>query len=249
MTSILLFVVGCGGSSSSTSAPASPPTPTAAPTRPPALRVATPSAVSGAPSPSPSPKARSLTYVAIGASDTVGVGASDPARDGWVPQFARMLGAETRVRNLGVSGTVLSTALAEQLPQAIREQPDLVTVWLAVNDLNAQVPLERYAADLDSLLGALQRQTHARVLVANVPDLGVVPAYRDLDVPALRKEVGRWNVAIADLARRHAATVVDLYAEYAELAANPTYISGDGFHPSSAGYRRIAELFYSAATT
>jgi len=28
----------------------------------------------------------------------------------------------------------------------------------------------------------------------------------------------------------------------AELGAHPEYISGDGFHPSSAGYRRIADL-------
>src|SRR5712691_3893159 len=112
-----------------------------------------------------------LTYVAIGASDAVGVGARDPVTEGWVPRLGARLGADARVVNLGVSGSTLSQALDEQLGPAIDAQPDVVTVWLAVNDLNARVSLERYAADLDMLLGRLEA-THARVLVGNVPDLG-----------------------------------------------------------------------------
>jgi lysophospholipase L1-like esterase len=198
------------------------------------------------PSPSPSVPAKSLTYVAIGASDTVGVGANNPQTEGWVPRLATKLGPGTRVRNLGVSGTVLSTALAEQAPVAVREQPDLVTVWLAVNDMNARVPLETYAADLERLLTMLQR-TGATILIANVPDLRLVPTYRDQDSTALRAEVQRWNVAIAAAAQRHNANVVDLFAHYKELAARPELVSGDGFHPSSAGYARVADLFYDAA--
>jgi acyl-CoA thioesterase I len=188
-----------------------------------------------------------LVYVAIGASETVGVGASDPSRDGWVPQLAQLLGPRTLVRNLGVSGTLLSTATKDQLPVAVQEQPDLVTVWLAVNDLNAHVPLERYSADLDTLLASLARQTPARVLVGNVPDLPRVPAYQAVDPVSLRAELERWNTVIAEVAGRHGAVVVDLYAGYAEVGSHPEYISADGFHPSTAGYARLGEMFYEAA--
>ncbi|MBV9580206.1 MAG: hypothetical protein JO057_16585, partial [Chloroflexi bacterium] len=41
---------------------------------------------------SPPAAARPITYVAIGASDAVGVGAADPEKDGWVPQFGARLG-------------------------------------------------------------------------------------------------------------------------------------------------------------
>ena len=74
---------------------------------------------------------------------------------GWVPRLAQLLGAGTRLRNLGVSGTLIHTALQDQVPAAVREQPDLITVWLAVNDLDAHTSLESYSADLDSLLGTL----------------------------------------------------------------------------------------------
>src|SRR5438132_474010 len=131
-----------------------------------------------------------LTYVAIGASDAVGIGASDPQTEGWVPRFGARLGSDVRVINLGVSGSTLSQALEEQLGPALDAQPDVVTVWLAVNDLNARVPLDHYAADLDTLLGQLET-THARVLVGNVPDLGGLAAYRGIDAQPLKVEVDR----------------------------------------------------------
>jgi lysophospholipase L1-like esterase len=47
---------------------------------------------------------------------------------------------------------------------------------------------------------------------------------------------------IRDASERHGALLVDLYTGAPELADNPDYVSADGFHPSSAGYQRIAEL-------
>jgi lysophospholipase L1-like esterase len=184
--------------------------------------------------------------VAIGASETVGAGATDPAHDGWVPQLAQLLGPQTRLRNVGDSGTLLSTALLDQLPFAVQELPVLVTAWLALNDLNARVPLERYAADLDTLLASLARQTSARILVGNVPDLAQMPA-ASVDPVLLRAVLTRWNAVIAQIAARHGAVVVDLYAGYAELGSHPEYLSADGFHPSTAGYARVGEMFYAAA--
>src|SRR5215469_11974379 len=105
--------------------------------------------------------ARPLTYVSIRAADAVGVGAANPETDGWVARFGVRLGNNVHVVNLGVSGSTLAQALAEQAGPAVDAQPDVVTVWLAVNDLNARVPLNTYAANLDTLLGDLDT-THAR---------------------------------------------------------------------------------------
>lgn len=182
------------------------------------------------------------TYVAIGASDAVGVGAADPTTEGWVPRFGARLGSEARVINLGVSGSTLSQALSEQLGPALDAQPDVVTVWLAVNDLNARVPLEQYAVDLDTMLGQLET-THARVLVGNVPDLGGLAAYRGVDAGPLKAEVDRWNQVIANTTARHGATLVDLYSRWQEIAEHPEYLSADGFHPSSEGYQALADVF------
>jgi lysophospholipase L1-like esterase len=182
------------------------------------------------------------TYVAIGASDAVGVGARDPEADGWVTRFGAQLGANVRIVNLGVSGSTLSQAIDEQLGPALDAQPDVVTVWLAVNDLNARVPLGQYAADLDLLLTQLDT-THARVLVGNVPDLAPLAAYRGIDPAPLRMEVDRWNQVISETTARHGDTLVDLNARWQQLAEHPEYLSADGFHPSSEGYQALAEVF------
>src|SRR5260370_34385412 len=186
--------------------------------------------------------ARPVTYVAIGASDAVGVGAKDPITEGWVPRLGARLGPEARVINLGVSGSTLAQALDEQLGPALDAQPHIVTVWLAVNDLNARVSLDKYAADLDTLLGQLEA-THAQVLVGNVPDLGGLAAYRGIDAKPLRAEVDRWNTVIADTTARHGDTLVDLYSSWQEVARHPEYLSADGFHPSSEGYQALADVF------
>ena len=185
---------------------------------------------------------RPLTYVAIGASDAVGVGAHDPETEGWVPRFGTRLGSNVRVVNLGISGSTLAQALDEQIGPALDAQPDVVTVWLAVNDLNSRVPLERYAADLDALLGQLET-SHARVLVGNVPDLGRLAAYRGIDPLPLQAEVARWNQVIADTTARHGDALVDLYARWQQVADHPEYLSADGFHPSSEGYQALADVF------
>ena len=188
---------------------------------------------------------RPLTYVAIGASDAVGVGVADPETQGWVPQFGASLGPNTRVVNLGVSGSTLGQALREQVGPAVDAHPDVVTVWLAVNDVNARVPLESYQSDLDALLGNLE-PTGARVLVGNVPDLSFLAPYQGVDPVQLRAEVDRWNQAIDQVSARHGAQVVDLYARWQEVAEHPEYLSGDGFHPSAEGYARLAQVFEEA---
>ncbi|MGE3600014.1 MAG: GDSL-type esterase/lipase family protein, partial [Dehalococcoidia bacterium] len=136
-------------------------------------------------------------YVAIGASDSVGTGARDPARDGWVPQLHARMPAGTHLVNLGVSGLRMHQALEQSLPIAVDLQPSVVTIWLAVNDLAAGVTLDSYQVDLDIMLATLRQQTQARVYVANLPDLTYLPAFDNRDRAELSAEVQRWNDAIA----------------------------------------------------
>ncbi|HEX2173971.1 MAG TPA: SGNH/GDSL hydrolase family protein [Dehalococcoidia bacterium] len=191
---------------------------------------------------------RPLVYVALGASDSVGVGTADPAQEGWVPQLHSRLPPGTRLVNLGVSGFRLAEAVEQTLPIAVDADPDIVTIWLAVNDFNARTDLGQYERDLDRLLGALAATEPRVILIGNIPDLTLVPVYASFGVPkeALAAEVDRWNAAIDRQAVKHGARVVDLHAQWLELADHPEYVSADGFHPSASGYRRLADLFYAS---
>ena len=187
-------------------------------------------------------RAYPVVYVAIGASDSYGVGADDPATESWPAVLARYLPRGTHFVNLGVPGILLHRALDVELPVALDAHPTLVTVWLAVNDLAAGVPLPRYRHDLGVLLGTLRRATHARVLIANVPDLALLPAFAGYT--GLPPVIAAWNAAIAAAARAHGAALVDLYSHWRDLAQHPEYVGPDGLHPTTEGYRRLAELFW-----
>ena len=195
----------------------------------------------------PATGALAFRYVAIGASDTAGVGAADPPTGSWPARLAARLPVRTDYRNLGVSGSIASQAAREQVPTAVALRPELVTVWLAVNDLNAGMGSAEYAAALRSVIEPLVNRTKAQIFVGNTPDLRAVPAYAESDTAALLARIVAYNEEIAGLATAYPGRVVtvDLFAGSAGLTSTIT-VSGDGFHPSDAGYALIADRFASA---
>ena len=192
-----------------------------------------------------------IVYVAVGASETVGVGAGDPAL-AWPEVFRRRaLPPDTVFTSLGVSGSTVAAALQQQAPRAVELRPTLVTVWLNVNDLTRFVTPETYESQLRDLVHRLRRDGEATVLVANTPALDRLPAIArfGLDPALINGAVDAYNRAIERVVRDEGAVLVDLHA--AALAARAEgkeagYISGDGFHPSAAGHEAVAAVFESA---
>ncbi|MBE3559450.1 MAG: SGNH/GDSL hydrolase family protein [Ktedonobacteraceae bacterium] len=191
-----------------------------------------------------------LVYVAIGASDTFGYGTSDPYRENWASDLAGKLGARYRLVNLGVPGIRMQEALKVELPVALDARPDLVTIWLAVNDIINKVPVENYTRGLDTMLSRLRAaKPQMRIAVANVPDLTLLPYFikqPSFDRQALQSRIQAYNTAIAATALRYQAILVDLSARTYDIKNHPEYVSQDGLHPTAAGYARLAEVFYQA---
>jgi lysophospholipase L1-like esterase len=227
----LLILVGCGGTT----------------------------AVGRQPSPTATVKP-TVVYVALGASDAVGVGADNPNTQGYVPRLiARLPKGISAALNLGMSGILIHDALTQELPDALNAHPTLVTVWLVGNDFKGCTPLAQYAADLDTLLGQLHDHTQAQVFVGNVPDMSALPYFRDggalaagpcftgLTTTAIQAMAEQWDAVINPLVAWHGDVLVDLFNS--DLASHPEYVSAtDGFHPSSAGYARLADLFWAQIT-
>ena len=221
------------------------PTGSAAATVPLITATTTPSPVAVTPSPTATPAP--IRYVAMGASDTVGVGASDPATGSWPARVATLLPPGAAYVNIGVSGSVATQARDQQLQAAIAQRPTVVSVWLAVNDMNASVTPAAYRDALSAILDGLVTRTDAKVFVGNVPDLRGVPAYKDVDKTQLAAQISAYNDTIASVAADRAgrAYLVDLFTGSAALVSTIT-VSGDGFHPSDEGYKLIAERFANA---
>lgn len=215
-----------------------------------------------------------LTYVAVGASETVGTGADVPAKQAWPRVLADTLGQDGRqvtFTNVGYGGATVPDALASSVPKAELLSPNLVTVWLNVNDIIGDFLFssgKAYEPKLGEMVRRLRRGGATTVLLANSPALERLPAYTECLkpvgarclVPAARGQfpqpdaviakVGEFNRIIAAIAQREGAILVDLYATSLAARANgtePSLVSVDGFHPSTAGHAAVAAAFAEAA--
>jgi len=188
-----------------------------------------------------------VTYVALGASDAVGIGSNVPGSQGYVPLVAAHLPKKSHLINLGISGIQLHEALSQELPLALTTSPNLITIWLVANDFIGGVTYDNYLHDLNSLLQRLHVSTRARIVMANLPDMTRLPAFAN-ETPAQKSQmivaIQRWNKGIAQLAKKYGVALVDLFSQGSQITAHPEYISGDGFHPSPSGYVQLANYFW-----
>src|SRR5579864_7343607 len=146
-----------------------------------------PQSTAGPSTPMPMPDGP-VTYVALGASDAVGVGSKSPGSQGYVPLIAKHLPKGSHLINLGISGIRLHQALSQELPLALTTSPNLVTVWLVANDFVGGVLYNDYVHDLNTLLRRLHTSTHARIVMADLPDLTRLPAFAN-QTPAQKAQM------------------------------------------------------------
>jgi lysophospholipase L1-like esterase len=182
-----------------------------------------------------------LTLAVLGDSIAYGTGARSSA-DALGPRLTAALtaeGFEVALHVLAVPGAV-SRDLVPQVERARRLRPDLAVVVIGANDLARFVPVDRAVA---SLAGALRdlRALDTDVVLVPAPDMSSIPFVP----PAFRAAVQRAcrvlqheQTAVAVAA---GCTVASVAAEVAgAFGSDPALFSHDRFHPSSAGYARIA---------
>lgn len=205
-----------------------------------------------------------VVYVAIGASESAGVGTQDPFSQAWPKVLWRDSLPEAVLYDLARPGSTLAEALAEQSSEARRLHPDVVTVWLNVNDLIEEHPVATYERELKRLIFPLTG-SGATVLVATTPRIDSLPIYLAcrpnpppdgpscpqpgvaLPTPAeVRSMVAGYNDVIRRVAAEAGAIVVDLQLFGDAPAQHPEWIAEDGFHPSARGAEVIAEAFADA---
>ncbi|MBN8548091.1 MAG: hypothetical protein J0M12_02120 [Deltaproteobacteria bacterium] len=184
-----------------------------------------------------------VTYVALGASDATGVGAT-PLTNGYVYRIRDMLendGYPTNLDNLGVPGIEIGGIVDVEKPLATRANPDLITLFTGGNDLVDGTSASDFQEKLDGLIADLQG-TNAFIVIADLPDLTRLPRFiDDPDSDVTPQNVAAYNAAINAVANKYGIPVARLSSE----APDDRYVSDeDGFHPNDQGHKRMAELFY-----
>ncbi|PRY41432.1 SGNH/GDSL hydrolase family protein [Umezawaea tangerina] len=181
-----------------------------------------------------------LRYVALGDSQTEGVGDGDDITGlrGWADRLAENLTVGNpgfRYANLAVRGRRAGEVRAEQLGPALALRPDVATVVAGVNDLlRPRVETAAVVGHLEAMFAALT-ESGARVATVTFPDLTrVIPLARPvrsriLDInDRIRAAAARHGVAVAEIARHSSV-------------ADRRFWSEDRLHCSPLGHQLIAD--------
>lgn len=151
-----------------------------------------------------------------------------------ITHFGRwdLLFPDARTRNFGIGGE-RSGHLLKRLDPIVRLKPDKIFVLIGTNDLASGLTPAEIASNVDSLLGQLR---------AALPDAAL---HLQGVMPRARKYADRirtLNAAYRDLARKHAATFIDLFPVFddgsGEMDARCTL---DRLHLNGVGYVRWRE--------
>jgi acyl-CoA thioesterase-1 len=194
---------------------------------------------------SPEPITGPVLYVALGDSTGVGVGARE---GGYVARLFRKIVAqrpESKLTNLCVSGATTSDVLRSQLDRGVNANANLITLGIGINDIGNGFSIEQFSRNYEAILSRLRSDTKATIVVTNLPDISSAPRIPLLMRDGYRAQIVEFNSRLEEVARRHNVTIFDVYSiTHAELASHPEYFSGDGFHPSDAGYQLWAEQMW-----
>ena len=182
-----------------------------------------------------------LRLVVLGDSIAYGTGATR-AEDALGPRLAQVLyreGIDTDLTVLAVPGAV-SRDLAAQVRRAAPLHADLAVVVIGANDLARFLPVDQAAAALSAALADL-RAAGTDVVVVPAPDMSSVPFVPPAFRPVVQAACAVLQQRQAAVAEVHGAVVAPVAAEVGRaFTTDPALFSRDRFHPSSAGYARIA---------
>jgi lysophospholipase L1-like esterase len=179
-------------------------------------------------------------FVALGDSQTEGLNDRDERGTpvGWADRLAAALASTTSPRlqyaNLAVRGARAADVHDEQLPAALRLEPDLATVAVGMNDvLRHDYDRDRTLALIEHTFATL-RATGCQVATMTFPDLATV-------LPVLRRLRPRelaLNAGIKAAAERHGVALLDLFPVPA--CTERRMWSSDRIHASSLGHTLLA---------
>lgn len=184
-------------------------------------------------------KKKPYVYVALGDSVTEGIGATSAQRSfaSVIASYLRHQNKNLQYHNLGKRGAPTRDILTKQLDNAIALNPDLVTISAGVNDIRVFSTPWQFKKDLSMLLNRLEQETHAEIVINNIPDFSVTPLIPRYSKRIVRFIIRRFNNAMDDVVANSHATLVDLFNLTAVFGKQyPEAIADDRFHPSDFGY-------------
>lgn len=157
--------------------------------------------------------------------------------------------------NRGISGNTLSDLTQRWDKDALALHPDVVSILVGTNDadtyLNAHTsePLDdqKWKEEYRGLLHTLRQQNPNVIIVLGTPFVAKAGRIGQRDDYAARERiVARLAQAVRQLAQEENVICIpfdELFSDLQQEAIRPDYWIWDGIHPTTAGHRRMADLW------
>jgi acyl-CoA thioesterase I len=166
--------------------------------------------------------------VAFGDSLTAGLGvAPEGSYPGKLQRRINASGYKFKVVNAGVSGDTSSQGV-NRLQTIIAMRPALVIVELGANDGLRGLPVEATRANLETIVGGLQKEG-VEVIVAGME---MPPNYGPVYTSSFRK-------IFPEVAAKYRAVLMPFFLE--GVGGHPELNQADGLHPTEDGYSMVVD--------
>jgi lysophospholipase L1-like esterase len=204
----------------------------------------------GGPVTTPAPSNEPIRYLALGDSYTIGE--SVPENERWSNQLAELLksspqlaGREVQVTIIARTGWTTAELWQGIEMRAIQPPYDMVSLLIGVNNQYRGYDINEYREQFHFLLEkAIEYagDNAERVFVLSIPDWGVTPFAAGRDAAKIAQEIDAFNAVNREEAEKLGVAYVDVTPVSREAVNDPSFIAGDGLHPSGKMYAEWAKL-------
>lgn len=190
---------------------------------------------------------KTLSYLALGDSYTIGEGVDVPDRypmqlvQEWnkaakIPFASPLIIAKT-------GWTVDELEAGIQASSTAAEGYDLVTLLIGVNNQYRGRLVESFVVDFEKMLQcaiSFARGKKERVVALSIPDWGITPFAigKGVDPSQVTKEIDDYNETKKVICEKYGVKFIDITAEYRLAGALPEGMVADALHPSSLIYKK-----------
>jgi lysophospholipase L1-like esterase len=184
--------------------------------------------------------------VALGDSYTIGTGLDDESQN-FPTLLAKRLTDETGIEvalvNLGVNGYTTNDLIRQELPEAQKLRPELLTVLIGANDVVQGSTEAAYQTRLAEIYDALLvlEVPPTRVLAISTPDFSALAGAAPFGTPRdLRRRIDAFNRIAQSEAAARGFHYADISPISREESHGRDWLAPDGLHPGPAQHRAIA---------
>jgi lysophospholipase L1-like esterase len=188
---------------------------------------------------------KSLTYLALGDSYTIGEGVELSDRypvqlvQEWNKMAKTQFASPLIIAKTGWTVDELEAGIQASPPAA--EGYDLVTLLIGVNNQYRGRSVESFAVDFEKMLQraiVFAKGNKSRVIVLSIPDWGVTPfaSQKGVDPDQVAKAINTYNRTKKEICEKQGIKFIDITDDYRMDGGLPEGVVEDQLHPSKLIY-------------